>query len=269
MTMFLFWNINRKNSQDAIKCLARLHNVDVLMLAECTIAPERLLITLNQGYESKYHYLPGLCTKIKVFSRYGSRFISPTQEEDRLTIRRLMLPNKPDILLAITHFPSKLYMSNESQASLCSELANSIDLAERKVGHSRTILVGDLNMNPFESGMVSANKLHGVMSKQIALKQKRTVQGREYGFFYNPMWSLLGDASSGPPGTFYYNNSEPITFFWNMFDQVLLRPSLLPYFDNEELKIVTSCGDTELLSPQGIPNGQISDHLPILFKLNI
>ena len=93
-------------------------------------------------------------------------------------------------------------------------------------------------MNPFEDGMVSANGLHAVMSQGIAQRGSRTVQGKAYPFFYNPMWSYLGDASAGPPGTFYYENAQHKTFFWNMFDQILLRPDLLEFFAAENLQIV-------------------------------
>jgi len=122
-------------------------------------------------------------------------------------------------------------------------------------------------MNPFEDGVVSTNGFHGVASRRIAEKRKRTVQKREYPFFYNPMWNFFGDATPGPPGTYYYKESD---FFWNMFDQVLVRPDLLPFFSNEDLKILTSDGNTSFLSSQGVPDvNVVSDHLPIFFKLEL
>jgi hypothetical protein len=66
------------------------------------------------------------------------------------------------------------------------ELANSIRSVEQKIGHTRTILVGDLNMNPFEEGVVSAAGLHAVMTRRIAEKQSRIVQEKEYPFFAIP-----------------------------------------------------------------------------------
>jgi hypothetical protein len=88
--------------------------------------------------------------------------------------------------------------------------------------------------------------------------------------FYNPMWSLFGDWSPGPAGTYYYSNSEHRVFFWNIFDQVLIRPDLLDRFSNEELKVLDSDGNVSFLSPRGVPNVKLgSDHLPILFKLEL
>lgn len=180
------------------------------------------------------------------------------------------LPGITDILLACVHFVSKLYWDEVSQTMECVELSSAIMDTEKKVGHSRTILVGDLNMNPFEDGVISANGLNGVMSRQIASKRVRVVQGREYPFFYNPMWNLFGDESEGPPGTFYYSSSKHKTFFWNIFDQVLIRPDLLPFYNVNDLEIIKSDGHISLLTADNLPDtNTASDHLPVFFRLGI
>ena len=125
-------------------------------------------------------------------------------------------------------------------------------------------------MNPFEKGMVGALGLHGMMSRKIAERESRTVAKRRCKFFYNPMWSLYGDATRGPPGTYYYHRSKPIEYFWNIFDQVLLRPELLDRMDDSDIIIIDSDGENSFLTKNGIPNrNTVSDHLPILFKLNL
>jgi hypothetical protein len=124
-------------------------------------------------------------------------------------------------------------------------------------------------MHPFEHGMVAAAGLHAVMDRRIASRGQRRVNGKNYSFFYNPMWSLLGDASPGQPGTYYRQDSEQVAYFWKMFDQVLLRPSLLPMFDNTSLSILDSDGEISFLKSNGTPDGTlVSDHLPVLFRLN-
>ena len=124
-------------------------------------------------------------------------------------------------------------------------------------------------MNPFEEGLVAADGLHAVMDRYTALKGQRTVQGETRKFFYNPMWSLLGDLSNGPPGTYHYSNSGQVCFFWNAFDQVLLRPSLLDCFSDNSIKVITEFNGTNLLSTTGKPdNRNFSDHLPIFVHLN-
>jgi hypothetical protein len=272
MTTFLFWNLNRKPLEAVVSRLARRHEVDVVMLVESVTSPAVLLTSLNPPATGDYHYVPQLgCSKVELLTRFPASFIPPVFETDRLTIRHLQLPGQVDILLAINHFPSKLHWDDASQAAESSQLAFDIRATEHRVGLTRTVVVGDLNMNPFEDGVVQANGLHAVMSRQVAALGSRTVQEREYPFFYNPMWSLFGDATAGPPGTYFYRGgAQHRVFFWNMFDQVLVRPSLLDRFQTQDVQILDTDGEILFLSQQGVPNRNIvSDHLPILFKLSL
>lgn len=125
-------------------------------------------------------------------------------------------------------------------------------------------------MNPFEEGVFAAAGLNAVMTKEVARRVARTIQGRRYSFFYNPMWGHFGDRTEGPPGTYYYDRAEHATLFWHMFDQVLLRPDVIDLFCDQELRILTDDGDISFLSTNGLPNATTaSDHLPILFSLDL
>jgi exonuclease III len=271
MLKFLLWNLNKKPLQDSIERLARMHDVDVIVLLENDLYPDLILRTLNPPKTGDYFYSPSECKKIHIFCKFSKDFIKPVYESDRLTIRHLTLPSKIDILLAAVHFPSKLYWDDDSQAFECAVLADEIIQTENKYGHARTVIIGDLNMNPFESGVMSARGLHATMSSRIAQEKKsRVVQSREYQFFYNPMWSLFGDGSPGPAGTYYYENAEHKVQFWHMFDQVLLRPDMIFVFIGEYLKILETDGRESFLNKQGIPDKtNFSDHLPVLFTLDI
>ena len=117
--------------------------------------------------------------------------------------------------------------------------------------------------------MVAANGLHSVTSRRIADRRVRTVQGREYRFSYNPMCAHFGDAKSDSAGSYYYDSAQHVNYFWNMFDQVLIRPELAERFDSSQLRIATSAGTRSLVRPDGRPNdAQFSDHLPIIFELD-
>lgn len=124
-------------------------------------------------------------------------------------------------------------------------------------------------MNPFESGMVATEGLHSVMSRRIANRHVRTVQGREYRFFYNPMWGHFGDAETDTAGSYFYQSAEHVNYFWNVFDQVLLRPEVAKGFDPAQLRILTSVGGRSLVRKDGRPDSASgSDHLPIVFELD-
>lgn len=270
MVTFLFWNLQKRQLQSSITKLALKYEVDILMFAECEIAPADVLWALNQK-EVLYHYADSRgCEKIQIFTKFPKEFIPAISESSRLTIRHLQLPGAKNILLAVTHLLSKVNMQDASQDAECYLLSDVIKQAEQDIGHSNTVLVGDLNMNPFQAGIITAMGLHGVMTQQIAQRKPRTVQGRCYPFFYNPMWSLFGDATPGPPATYYLDRSEQTQLFWHMLDQVLIRPDLLDCFDKHDLQILASDGELSFLSPSGQPNRKdFSDHLPLMFKLTL
>jgi hypothetical protein len=84
------------------------------------------------------------------------------------------------------------------------------------------------------------------------------------------MWGLLGDGSRGPAGTFFHRHAEQEAYFWNMFDQVLVRPALLDRFDFKYLAILDDTGAERLVKESGVPDRDVgSDHLPVLFRLNL
>lgn len=267
-TTFLFWNLNRKPLLNLVAELAGSRRVDVVILAECPDEPRSILQVLNANGTSGFRYPRSDCERVRVFTRFSKQFLVPKFESERISIRRLSLPDRSEVLLAMAHLPSKLHCSDASQLFECTELAREIAHIEDRVGHGRTILVGDLNMNPFESGLVGAGGLNAVMARHVAWRGQRTVQGRSYRYFYNPMWNFFGDMSNGPPGTYYYDGSEHVTYFWNIFDQVLVRPELSHGLTRDDIEIVRAVGTRSLVKPDGTPDGGgCSDHLPVIFRL--
>lgn len=248
--------------------LVACHEVDVVVLVECGTEPNGVLGQINATNGGGFHYARGLNERIRIFTRFSPELMQPAFESDRVTVRRLSLPARSPILLAAVHLPSKFNWATESQPFECMELARIIGEVEAGVGHRRTILVDDFNMNPFESGLVGAAGLNAVMSREVVSRGARTVQGREYPFFYNPMWAHFGDARGATAGSYFYDTAEHVNYFWNMFDQVLLRPELASNFDPSRLSIVTAAGNTSLVQPNGRPNHVgCSDHLPLVFEV--
>jgi hypothetical protein len=110
--------------------------------------------------------------------------------------------------------------------------------------------------------------LNAVMSRRVASRATRTVQGRDYRFFYNPMWNHFGDAGCETAGSYFYDASEHVNYYWNLFDQVLLRPELAERFDPNRLMVVKSTGSRSLVRPDGRPDQSAgSDHLPLVFEV--
>jgi hypothetical protein len=265
-TRFLFWNINRKPLADFVGQIAHARAAEVVILAECEIDAADLVRTLNQRAPGGFHYSPGANRTFSVFVRFSPQFLQPRFGSDRVSIQHLSLPARSPVLLAMAHLPSKLYWSGDSQAFESAELARQITTEEDKVGHQRTVLVGDFNMNPFEPGVVGG--LNCVPTRQLAARGVRTVQGREYRMFYNPMWSHFGDATRDTAGSYFYSGAEHVNYSWHIFDQVLIRPELAQHFDPRKVEILDGVGDHSLVHDDGRPDSVAgSDHLPVIFEL--
>jgi len=269
----LFWNLNKKPLHRSIASIANLYGVDVVILAECEMDPSEVLVALNPEHSKpRYFFAPSIeCEKIVMFTRFPASFMPIVMEADRLSIRHLRTPEMQNgVLLASIHFPSKLHWDESDQAVESSQYSSMIRDAEDISGHQRTIVIGDLNMNPFDPGIINTNGFHAVQSQLIAMKRTRTVQKQSYAFFYNPMWNFFGDLSSGPSGTFYYPPKGHASLYWHMFDQVLLRPDLLSTLNADSVSILDSDGKDTLLNSNRQPDStKYSDHLPILLRLEI
>ncbi len=118
--------------------------------------------------------------------------------------------------------------------------------------------------------MVGASAFNAVMDVRLARKETRTVQHRRYGYFYNPMWNLMGDATPGPPASFFYDPRTQDDLQWHLLDQVLVSPDLIDALDVNSVRILDKIGDVSLVTKEGRPRkAKFSDHLPLYFELEI
>lgn len=265
MLRCLFWNINRKPLVAPLRSLCDSLDVDVLILAECTLAGAALLQGLNKRGRRTFIRADELSKRIIFLHRLPPTAVRPISDFPYCSIRAVEPPGHEEILIAAIHHKSKLYANEYDQTSAMNETARNIRAAEAAREHKRTIVVGDLNMNPFELSVCSVDGLHAVMCKQIAAKRDRKVQGLPRDYFYNPMWNFLGDETPGPPGTYYYRGGA-VSYFWNTFDQVLFRPELLPYYRHDNIRVIDEINGESLLGTNGLAT-EFSDHLPLFFCL--
>jgi len=145
---FLFWNLEGKQLQHLVAQLAEEHSVDLIVLSECKTPVTTMLMQLNAAHV-RYELCAGLCDGITFFGAFQASFLTAVLESARVSIRRLLLPARKEILVAAAHLPSRLHFSDESMIFECTNLAKMIKDQEEASGHHRTILLGDLNVNPF------------------------------------------------------------------------------------------------------------------------
>lgn len=219
------WNTGRKNVASLLAQVADDHRLNMLVLLERADSLTTLLETLGEITDSPWSCPWSVCKRITLLTRFPGSFVDAVTESDRYTLRRIRLPGLPELLFAGAHLPSRLRQSERSQVFSTRGLADAVLDAERSFGHRRTILAGDFNMDPDDDGMLGAGALHGVMTRRTASLGSRTIDGRQYHMFYNPMWGFMGDRTPSPPGTYRYWSSEHVCREWHMFDQVLVRLS--------------------------------------------
>jgi hypothetical protein len=268
MLRFLMWNIGRVSDPDIVMRIASERDPHFLILVENRLNRAALLESLN-GETDRFALTFGNCPKVDIYTCFDLRFVQAVEESPRFTIRRILLPAREPMLLVAAHLPDKMNNSEDSQALIGSHLGARIRSVEAKEGHTRTVLVGDMNMNPFEPGVVGAHALNSVSTVARAMRGSRTVNGESYPFFYNPMWRFFRDCPDHPPGTFHYSNAEQVTHFWNVFDQVMVRPALLRHFDPERVEVVSMIDGRPIVGKDWIPSGAGSDHLPVAFSLDL
>lgn len=271
----LFWNF-KCDLPDREAMVARLaveQSVDLLVLAESPTDPDLVLAELRK-FAVEFDFPTNQHERFQIFTKFNGQYLTNLERHDRLSVHRLCLPSTREVNFAVIHFYDRRNNHPEAQASFARDVYLTVHNAEDNAGHTRTVVVGDFNMNPFEKGMVDAVGGFGAMaSRELAIRNSSEgMIGQRR--FYNPSWSRLGSAF--PPGTYYWNNvSDPLNIFWHSIDQVLVRPALLDFFRDEDFRILTS-----LMSPEGGTidlfrstgkhwKVEVSDHLPILFKLEL
>lgn len=263
MLRLLFWNMKRLPLWDRLASLARSQTPDYVVLCECAAPPISFLAecglkcaeTIGSTRVCLLYSDKETPPKVRVNSPYSS-------------IWELRSTSDQPLLLAGAHLPSKLYRQSADQSLASRNLKSDIEETEVHAGHRRTIVMGDLNMDAYDEGVVGCDALHAVSSKQVASRVSRTVQGRKHNLFYNPMWSAYGDMGGRSPGSYFYDGGGAVTPFWHVFDHVLVRPSLMDTL--KEARFLMDDGSRSLLGRDGRPDASdCSDHLPLLAVLEV
>lgn len=256
-----FWNTNKNESiNTVINEIVLEYDISLIVLAEYVADADELISTmLKNGIVLKQY--EKICERITIFGTLKN--LEPKFDDGHSTIKVI---NNKDILCCI-HLNSKIYGDNENQRNiLINRFISEIQRVEKELNTENTIIVGDLNINPFDSSCIDARYIHGIPIFEDADRRKRKILEETFYMFYNPMWNFLGDFTK-PYGTYYHSGNDTVNTFWNIYDQVIIRPAMRKRFVDSSLKIITRTEKRFLLDANGHPNKNISDHLPIIFEI--
>lgn len=277
---FLFWNIKGRtictNGMPpllvVLQQIVSVESIDLIALAEYDGYSEQLEAALvaNNIY-TRLKKLSSIREKVDVFYNPQKLAVDIAQNNQYSTALRIQ-SKKTEVNINgfFCHLPSKLFRNADEQRDYAIDYMEEVVAYEDQISNDKTFICGDFNMSPYEEGMVCSRGFHSIMDANLTRKYpSRNINNKSYSTFYNPMWGLVGDLGRGDvAGSYYYNGYKSSEYFWYMFDQVILRPSLLDYFDNSKLRVITQSKSYNLLDNQHKINPKYSDHLPICFTLN-
>lgn len=285
---FLFWNLrgNHKKSLAAraphlLTSMQRFaeRGVHVFLFAEFGLDPATVTEALTSKKFGHFYHVPARSRRVAIFSNIEGAVWSERYYDaisDRITVQEMQIGRALGILLIGAHLDAPP-LGLAARAEWARELAKDIRTIENDAGHSRTVLAGDLNMNPFDAGLIETSALHAVMTKNLAKSVQDLSSRKDCLPFYNPMWSYFGDWSSTAAageemperlaGTYFYRETnDRANHFWQVYDQVLVRPQLMDQL--VRLDVLGSDGVERLTSRSGRPrSASLSDHLPVSFTI--
>ena len=156
MTSFLFWNVMKNDLRALIARATVERDVDILLLAESGVSDSDMAAALKTVTGRDYVALSEDGDKVRLFTRLKVAQWRRRQTDAlgaRMVIWSVAVGRPPGILVAAAHLLSKNNSSPGEQAMLAVELSKEISRVEATVGYERTLVIGDLNMNPFEEGV--------------------------------------------------------------------------------------------------------------------
>lgn len=266
MHRLLFWNLQKKSLETIVGQAASLKNLDLILTCEDVLKEEDVLAALLPA--GKFECIPGrMNSHMKLYTKIPSKYMHLAQEVERFQFWRFRLPAIDDFMIISFHSPLKREgTENPHAVVLAIDYRQQIDAILKREACENVVIVGDFNMNPFDSGMLSPSGFHAMVDERVVRNVDRWVFGRKRRMFYNPMWGLLGDIN-GAPGTHFYSKNALDSLQWHMLDQILLSPKMICRVPKHKIEIVDKLGATKLATPLGRPKKKYSDHFPIYFEI--
>jgi exonuclease III len=265
MYRVIFWNVNKKDLRGHVCSIAATTNADAIVLNENSVKAAGTLAALQSRVSKSFSYPKVISDKrFQCFCRTQSMDLSEVHSGNRLSVRRMIIDSRTCLLALFHGVDMRNYDTSERQ-SFAQCASDELRMVTDGQGTKHLVILGDFNMNPYDTGMGLAAGFNAMMTKACTAPGQRTHNGKCYEYFYNPMWSLFGDNTPGPPGTVHDTSSQG-PYGWSMLDQVLLHHTMIDRFHN--VQILTHAGTTPLTNPNGRPDASAaSDHLPILVDL--
>lgn len=261
---YLFWNTAKEQVDDEIVSLIVEYQADIVGLAEYRGNIAFILDELLK-YNVEMEIFPSILDqtdKICIISKIPKHKVSIHRTYKNYSIYTIPHKRLGMHIIAFVHLPAKNSGSDHLNLYSIQKLKDDLtEILNDEQDEQEIIVVGDFNLNPFDTNMVSLLGMNAISSRREVLTKSGK---RSELLFYNPMWNLLGDVLL-PEGTYYYKQATPENNFWHMLDQVIISKGVIDFWDDTKLKIVTKIQGKDLHNKNGKP--KVSDHFPLYFEV--
>lgn len=260
MLNILFWNLKRNALEDyIIDCIVE-NNVDIAIFSEFNGID---FIKIQKNLGKMYSRILAVQEDRKVTLIAKTTFsITTVQQQNRYNIYYIKTAVK-DYILAAVHLEDRRNNKSVDRIKTISCLVADIEQTEKLLKCNNTIVIGDFNANPYDEELLSKYAFNAVLFKTIIDKSDLTSPNSlKLKRFYNPILHYISEDTQ-MYGSFYYEK-DSCTPYWHCLDQVLVRKSLANSLNH--IEYLKKINKKDLLK-NTIPNGKISDHLPLWVNL--
>ena len=260
MLNVLFWNLHRNALEDLIETCVVENDIDVAIFSEFDVVDiDKIEEHLGKMYKHIFEIQNN--KKVTLIAK-NTLYVSIVQPGERFNIYSVKTGVKDYLLVAI-HLEDRRNYKTADRVETIRHLVADIKKTEELLKCTNTIVIGDFNANPYDEELLSKYSFNAVLFKSVINKCDFTnPRSKKIKRFYNPIINFLSEDTE-MYGSFYYDQDYN-TSYWHCLDQVLVRKDLVDSVRHlEYIKRI----DTNNLLKNSIPNSEISDHLPLLVKL--
>lgn len=257
---FIYWNKKKIDAFNRIIDIVQKEKPSLFFLSEFNLeyfgGKESKL--LEQGYE--LYDNPG-CKRVSILKRVGFEVELSLQNKYYTTVRI----KKDNLYVVSLHLPSQMWQSMASLKEYLRDLRFALDEEIGSSADTKILLIGDFNVNPYESPMIDYDGF--VSTNSTKAKHTISYNGKSRTTYYNPTWELYSRTNF--PGTKQFSRPSASSYDvleFHFLDQVVISQKLLMSIAEHKIDIIE---ETENYTFFNHVSNKIegSDHLPITYKI--
>lgn len=255
----MYWNTNGFIDFKTFNELLVEYAPDILFTSETS---EELINNFKDEFD-KIGYInqenPG-CERVKIFARKNLYCELGIQNKFYTSI----IVN--NITIISVHLPSQMFHHLESLRDYLRKFRNKIDSEIGNSSEKSILIIGDLNVNPYEPALINFDGFMATNSIKARGKIKTIDSEDAREPYYNPSWRLYSNNMF--PGTKKFprpSGSSYDIIEFHLLDQVLISNKLKDSIEEDKIEIITSTSSYKLLNEQ-YNRVDYSDHLPLFYQ---